>query len=74
MAKEGPALADTLTAVQHPSGFYPTWMNHKPSKEAPSELKDVNYGGIWPNCSSYVARYCCGWGSMSRAPLEGETS
>jgi hypothetical protein len=52
--KKAQALADTLTAVQHPSGFYPTWMNHKPSKEAPTELKDVNYGGIWPNCSSYA--------------------
>jgi hypothetical protein len=47
------ALADALTAVQHPDGFYPTWMNHKPSKEAPGALKDINYSGIWPNCTSY---------------------
>jgi hypothetical protein len=47
------ALANTLTAVQHPSGFYPTWMSHKPSKKALTELKDINYGGVWPNCSSY---------------------
>jgi maltose/maltodextrin transport system substrate-binding protein len=52
--KKACALADTLTVVQHPSGFYPTWMNHKPSKEVPTELKDVNYSHIWPNCSSYV--------------------
>ena len=52
--KKACAFADTLTAVQHPSGFYPTWMNHNPSKDAPTELKGVNYGDIWPNCSSYV--------------------
>jgi hypothetical protein len=51
--KKARALADTLTAIQHSSGFYPTWMSHKPSKDAPGELKDINYGGLWPNCSSY---------------------
>ena len=56
------ALADTLTVVQHASGFYPTWMNHKPSKEAPGELKDVNYGQIWPNCSSYAGEILPGLG------------
>ncbi|MEI8375871.1 MAG: sialate O-acetylesterase [Planctomycetota bacterium] len=49
------ALADTLTVIQHPSGFYPTWMKHKPSKDAPGELKDINYADLWPNCSSYSA-------------------
>ena len=51
--KKARTMADTLTAVQHPDGFYPTWMNHKPSKEAPGELKDINYRDVWPNCSSY---------------------
>lgn len=51
--KKARALADTLTAVQHVSGFYPTWMSHKPSKDAPGELKDINYVDLWPNCSSY---------------------
>jgi maltose/maltodextrin transport system substrate-binding protein len=53
--KKARAIADTLTVIQHPSGFYPTWMNHKPSKDAPGELKDINYAGLWPNCSSYSA-------------------
>ena len=52
--KKACAMADTLTAIQHANGFYPTWMNHKPSKEAPTELKDINYNDIWPNCSSYA--------------------
>jgi maltose/maltodextrin transport system substrate-binding protein len=51
--KKARALGDTLTAVQHPDGFYPTWMNHKPSKDAPGKLRNINYGGIWPNCTSY---------------------
>ena len=49
------AMADTLTAVQHADGFYPTFMTHKPSKASPTELKDINYTSIWPNCSAYAA-------------------
>ncbi len=48
------ALADTLTAVQHFEGFYPTWMSHKPTAKAPTELKDINYGNVWANCTSYT--------------------
>ena len=40
------AMADKLTAVQHAEGYYPTWMRRKGS--------GVDYGGIWPNCSSYT--------------------
>ena len=52
--KKARALADTLTAIQHPNGFYPTWMNHKPSKAVPGALTDINYHDVWPNCSSYT--------------------
>jgi maltose/maltodextrin transport system substrate-binding protein len=52
--KKARAMADTLTAIQHPDGFYPTFMTHKPSKENPTELKGINYGDIWPNCSAYA--------------------
>jgi hypothetical protein len=48
------AIADTLTVIQHPDGFYPTWMGHNPSKENPTELREINYGGIWVNCTSYA--------------------
>ena len=65
--KKARALADTLTAVQHPSGFYPTWMNHKPSMHAPGELKDINYTDIWPNCSSYVGEMLLRLGEYVRA-------
>jgi maltose/maltodextrin transport system substrate-binding protein len=51
--KKARALADTLTAAQHPDGFYPTWMRHKPSKENPQELKDINYQDVWPNCTAF---------------------
>ncbi len=50
--KKARAMADTLTAIQHPDGFYPTFMTHKPSKENPAELGSINYGGIWPNCTA----------------------
>ena len=40
------AMADSLTVVQHPDGFYPTWMRRKGA--------GVDYGGIWPNCTSYT--------------------
>jgi len=49
------AIADTLTAVQHPQGFFPTFMSHKPTQEAPTELKDIHFDDIWPNCTSYSA-------------------
>jgi len=52
------AMADTLTAAQHPDGYYPTWMDtgsFAPTAEAPFELKGVNYGDIWPNCVSEPA-------------------
>jgi len=51
--KKAWALADTLTAAQHPDGYYPTWMRHKPSKENPGEMRDIDYSGLWPNCTSY---------------------
>jgi hypothetical protein len=52
--KKAKAMADTLTAIQHPDGFFPTWMRHNPSQENPSELRDVFYGDTWANCTSYT--------------------
>ena len=47
-------MADTLTAIQHSSGFYPTAMAHKPSKENPTELKGVNPDEVWADCGAYA--------------------
>jgi len=48
------AMADTLTAIQHPDGFYPTWMNHRPSLESPRKLRGINYDNTWSSCTSYT--------------------
>jgi len=48
------ALADTLTVIQHPQGYYPTWMRQKPAQD-PDELGPIDYGDLWPNCMSYTA-------------------
>jgi maltose/maltodextrin transport system substrate-binding protein len=48
------AMADTLTVIQHPDGFYPTWMRHKPARDNPRQLRDINYSDTWANCSSYT--------------------
>jgi len=52
--KKACAMADTLTAIQHPDGFYPTWMKHKPAGDNPQQLQDIHYGDTWANCSSYA--------------------
>ena len=52
--KKACAMADTLTAIQHPDGFYPTWMKHKPDGDNPWQLRDIHYGDTWANCSSYT--------------------
>ncbi|MGD0093793.1 MAG: hypothetical protein ABSE73_28120 [Planctomycetota bacterium] len=48
------ALADTLTVIQHPEGYYPTWMRREPPLD-PNELGQVDYSGLLPNCMSYTA-------------------
>jgi hypothetical protein len=48
------AMADTLSAVQHPDGYYPTWMTQQPASQ-PAELGQINYRDLWPNCMSYTA-------------------
>ena len=48
------AMANTLTLIQHPDGFYPTWMKHKPAENNPWQLRDIHYGDIWANCTSYT--------------------
>lgn len=52
--KKACAMADTLTVIQHPDGFYPTWMKHKPDRNNPWRLQDIHYGDTWANCSSYT--------------------
>ena len=50
--KKARALADTMTAVQHPAGYYPTWMD---GEAKPGEPVKIGYKDVWPNCTSYVA-------------------
>ena len=57
------SMADTLTAVQHPDGFYPTWMRRKGS--------GIDYGGIWPNCSSYTGEMMIKLGTYVRGLKRG---
>ncbi len=52
--KKARAVADTMTAVQHPDGYYPTWMSHKPVPGNPTALNRVNYGSVFSNCTSYT--------------------
>ena len=40
------AMADSLAAVQHPDGYFPTWMRRKGT--------EVDYSDVWPNCTSYT--------------------
>jgi len=69
------ALADTLTAVQHAAGYYPTWMTQQPTSQ-PAELGQINYGDLWPNCMSYTAETMIKFGRylQKRANSRGTTS
>lgn len=48
------AMADTLTAIQHPEGYYPTWMSHSPTAEDLTSLRNIDYSRNWANCTSYT--------------------
>lgn len=48
------AMADTLTVIQHPDGYFPTWMRQTPAKNG-EDLGKIDYSGLWPNCMSYTA-------------------
>ena len=50
------AIADTLMVIQHPDGFYPTWMYYIASKENPDkmEMGEIFYKDRWANCTSYT--------------------
>jgi len=64
--KKARAMADTLTAVQHPDGYYPTWM--RTTSAAPSgDLDAVDYGSLWPNCMSYTAETLIKFGRYDRS-------
>lgn len=52
--KKARAMADTLTVVQHPAGYYPTFMRQTETQN-PDEVGQVHYGDLWPNCMSYSA-------------------
>lgn len=50
------ALANLLTQVQHPDGYYPTWLLHPPGKGSRyGELGEISYERFWPNCTAMVA-------------------
>jgi hypothetical protein len=50
------AIANTLTVIQHPDGFYPTWMYYTASKEDPDKMDmgEIFYEDRWANCTSYT--------------------
>jgi hypothetical protein len=48
------AMADTLTVIQHPDGYYPTWMRQNPVKGR-GTLGEIPYINVWQNCMSYTA-------------------
>ncbi len=48
-------MADTLTAVQHPDGYYPTYLRRTALGADRDALGTVDYGGLWANCMSYSA-------------------
>jgi len=50
--KKSRAMADTLTAVQHPDGYYPTWMDAESQSGEP--LK-IGYKDVWPNDTAFIA-------------------
>jgi maltose/maltodextrin transport system substrate-binding protein len=49
------ALADTLSATQHPDGYFPSWMVYKPVTGRPQDLSDIGYVNPWYNCVAYDA-------------------
>jgi len=51
--KKARAMADTLTCIQHAQGFYGTFPTHEPTKEVPGGLRNLSYGDIWSNDTSY---------------------
>ncbi|MBM4040152.1 MAG: hypothetical protein FJ290_16730 [Planctomycetes bacterium] len=46
-------MADNLTVVQHPDGYYPTWMR-RAKATAPTAPPAVDYSDLWLNCTSYT--------------------
>jgi hypothetical protein len=60
--KKARVMADTLTAVQHPDGHFPTWMRTKRPSEG-GALDDIDYGDLWPNCMSYTAEILIRFGT-----------
>ena len=52
--KKAVAMADSLTRVQHPKGYFATWMRRLPATQ-PGQPGPVSFEGLWPNCMSYTA-------------------
>lgn len=70
--KKAQAIADTLTAVQHPDGYYPTWMSHRPVPGNPTTLNNINYRMVFSNCSSYVGEMLLRLGAYTRSATLNE--
>jgi len=47
-------MADSLTRVQHPKGYFATWMRRGPATQ-PGQPGPASFDGLWPNCMSYTA-------------------
>jgi rhamnogalacturonyl hydrolase YesR len=65
--KKARAMADTLTAVQHPEGCFPTWMSHTPVPGNPTALNNINYRMVFSNCSSYVGEMLLRLGAYTQS-------
>ena len=65
--KKARAMADTLTVLQHPDGFYPTWMRYKPAGEDSQKLGEIFYNEIWPNCTAHVGEVLMKLGEYAKA-------
>lgn len=56
--RKAKTMSDTLTAIQHPDGYYATFIDYqKPVKVPgkPDEIGEIEFGGVWINCTAYVA-------------------
>ena len=59
------AMADNLTAVQHPDGYFPTWMRR--AKIPPGAPPAVDYSDLWLNCTSYTGEILLELGAAAGA-------
>ena len=60
-------MADTMTAVQHSKGCFPTWMSHTPVPGNTTALNNINYRMVFSNCSSYVGEMLLRLGAYTQS-------